>query len=62
MLWNSNAQNHEAAKKICVAVNRAREWKQINLITFEATTKPKNKRMDGDEKKPLDQQLGNQLF
>ena len=42
-------------------LKRNREWRQNNLKILEPTTKPQNKRLEGGGRKPLDQQLENQL-
>ena len=67
--WNLNAaieyaeknSNHKAAEKLCVAIKRIIEWRQNNLNIFERIIKPKNKRLQSGGRKPLDQQLENQL-
>ena len=53
--------NYKAPEKFYVAVKRIREWRQNKLKIFEPTLKPKNKRLEGGWRKPLDQQLENQL-
>ena len=53
--------NQKAAEKFHVAVKRIRERRQNKLKTFEPTVKPKNKRLEGCGRKPLDLQLENQL-
>ena len=53
--------NHKAGEKFNVAVKRIRKWRQNKLKTFEPTVKPKNKRLEGGRRKPLDLQLENQL-
>ena len=53
--------NHKAAEKFRLAVKRIREWRQNKLKIFEPTIKSKNKRLEGGGRKPLDQQLENQL-
>ena len=53
--------NHKAAEKFHAAVKRIREWRQNKLKIFEPTIKPKNKRLKGGGKKPLDLQSENQL-
>ena len=53
--------NHKAAEKFRVVLKRIREWRQNKLKIFEPAIKPKNKRLEGGERKPLDQQLDNQL-
>ena len=53
--------NHKAAEKFYVAVKQIREWRENKLKIFEPTLKPKNKRLEGGGRKPLDQQLENQL-
>ena len=54
--------NHKAVEKFCVAVKWIREWRQNNLKIFEPIIKPKNKRLEDGGRKPLDQQLENQLI
>ena len=49
--------NHKAAEEFWVAVKRIRELRQNKLKIFEPTIKPKNKRLEGGGRKPLDQQL-----
>ena len=53
--------NHKAAEKFNVVVKRIREWRQNIFKIFETTVKPKNKRLEGGGRKPLDLQLENQL-
>ena len=53
--------NHKAAEKFHVAVKRISEWRQNKLKIFETTVKPKNKRLEGGGRKPLDLKLVNQL-
>ena len=36
-------------------------WKYLNQQLFEPTVKPNNTRLEGGGRKPLDQQLENQL-
>ena len=55
------SSNHKVAEKIYVAVKRIREWRQNKLKIFEPTLKPKNIRLEGDERKLLDLLLENQL-
>ena len=59
--YAENHSNHKAADKFNVAVKRIREWRQNKSKIFESTTKPKNKRLEGGGRKPLDIQLENQL-
>ena len=49
------------SEKFQVAVKRIRGWRQNKLKIFEPIIKPKNKRVDGAGRKPLDQQLENRL-
>ena len=51
--------NHKAAEKFRVVVKRITEWRQNKTKIFEPTIKPKNKRLEGGWRKPLDQQLEN---
>ena len=53
--------NHKAAEKFLVAVKRIREQRQNKLKILEPTIKPKNKRLEGGGRKPLDQQLESRL-
>ena len=53
--------NHKAAEKFRVVVKWIRTWRQNKLKIFEPTIKPKNKRLEGGERKRLDEQLENQL-
>ena len=48
--------NHKAVEKFNVAVKQIREWRQNKLKIFEPTVKPKNKRLEGGGRKPLDLQ------
>ena len=52
---------HKAAEKFHVAVKRMREWRQNKLKIPEPAVTPKNKRLEGGRRKPLDLQLENQL-
>ena len=60
--YAEKCSNHKAAEKLSVAVKRIREWRQNNLNIFERTIKPKNERLESGGRKPLDQQLQNQLI
>ena len=53
--------NHKTAEKRHVVVKSIRGWRQNKLKIFEPTVKPKNKRLEGSARKPLDQRLENQL-
>ena len=53
--------NHKTAEKRHVVVKSIREWRQNKLKIFEPIVKPKNKRLEGSARKPLDQRLENQL-
>ena len=46
--------NHKTAEKFHVPIKRIREWRQNKLKIFELTVKPKNKRLEGGGRKPLD--------
>ena len=46
--------NHKSAEKFNVAIKRIRDWRQNKLKIFEPTVKPKNKRLEGGGRKPLD--------
>ena len=52
---------HKTAEKIYFAVKRIREWRQNKLKIFGPKFKPKNKRLEGGGRKPLDLQLENLL-
>ena len=54
--------SYKTAEKFHVAVKRTREWRRNNLKIFKPIIKPKNKRLEGGEGRPLDQQLQNQLL
>ena len=58
---NAVNSNHKASEKFHVAIKWIREWRQDKLKIFEPTVKPKNKRLEGGGRKPLDLQLENQL-
>ena len=53
--------NHKPEEKINAVVMQVREWIQNKLKIFEPTVKPKNKRLEGGGRKPLDLQIENQL-
>ena len=61
MTYGEKNSNHKTAEKLCVTVKRIREWRQNKLKIFEATIKPKNKSLEDRGRRPLDQQLKNQL-
>ena len=53
--YDEKNSNHKTAKKFCVTVKRIREWRQSKLKIFEATIKPRNKRLKARRRRPLDQ-------
>ena len=60
--YDEKNSNHKAAEKFRVAFKWIKEWRQNKFKIFEATIKPKDKKLEGRGRRPLDyQQKTNEL-